>query len=279
MEPTPIPMILSLTSRHADNLRGCGKISGFIGPRPLWLAGGLGLAALAIALLFTGPGHVLAQSDPSTDSTWSEDYDADDDRLIDIRGLYDLHVIRWDPDGDGVPSGSQDEIDGYHDLYNNAAPGMGCPEPGCIGYEMLNDLDFDTKEDGEFTSDDAFWNDGAGWEPLTSGGYTAVFEGNGYTISNLRIDRAEYNIGLFRLLGPDGVIRNVSLIDADVVSDSTDSNGAVGALAGKSSGASPPATLPAPWRARTKSAGWWEATTAASPPAIADVEANGFAGS
>ena len=49
------------------------------------------------------------------------------------------------------------------------------------------------------------------------GGYYATFEGNGYTISNLYINRPEEDsIGFFRRLGDDGTIRNLGLLDVDI---------------------------------------------------------------
>ena len=105
------------------------------------------------------------------------DYDADDDGLIDIRNLAQLNAIRYDLDGDGVPS-SGNETD-YAAAFPAPLSGMGCPDtddpdsdPGpCLGYELLNDLDFDENGDGEITSTDAtYWNDGEGWLPFAGAG-------------------------------------------------------------------------------------------------------------
>ena len=75
---------------------------------------------------------------------------------------------------------------------------MGCPTAnGCSGYELAADLDFDTNGNGHIDEQDAFWNDGAGWESFPSTRHfarqyalsridrSAPFEGNGHTIANL----------------------------------------------------------------------------------------------
>ena len=69
---------------------------------------------------------------------------------------------------------------------------MGCPSGTCTGYELLNNLNFDTDGSGTVTSDDTYPN----WVPI--GNYSATFKGNNKTISNLHINRGSwYNVGLF----------------------------------------------------------------------------------
>ena len=134
------------------------------------------------------------------------DYDVGDDGLIAVTSLAQLHAIRWDLDGDGAATDP-----GYAQAFPDAMPGMGCPATGCIGYELMADLDFDT--------DDAYWNGGLGWEPIGSdtGPFTAVFDGNGHTIANLFIDRGGTNrIGLFGRTRWPGTIRRVGLPGVDV---------------------------------------------------------------
>ena len=63
--------------------------------------------------------------------------------------------------------------------------------PACKGYELTKNLDFDTGTKGT-RSDDAYWNSGAGWDPIggvSGGAYTGEFDGQTFTISNLYIDR------------------------------------------------------------------------------------------
>ena len=160
------------------------------------------------------------------------DYDADGDGLIEVANLAQLHAIRLDLDGDGASENA-----GYSDAFPDAAAGMGCPDSGCSGYELAADLDFDTDGNGDVDADDAYWNGGAGWEPL--GGnvglkrpsdpkFNAVFDGNGHTIANLFIDRpGRKSVGLFGAVGRSGTIRNLSLTNANVASQVN-----VGALVG-----------------------------------------------
>ena len=145
------------------------------------------------------------------------DYDADDDGLIEVASLVQLNALRWDTDGDGVSGDPK-----YAGAYPAALSDMGCPSSGCRGYELAADLDFDTDGDGEVDSDDDYWNDGAGWNPIGNSypRFDATFEGNGYTISNLFIDRgsARY-VGLFGFTSFASTIRNVVLVATDVKGD------------------------------------------------------------
>ena len=123
------------------------------------------------------------------------DYDADDDRLIEVKTLAQLNAIRYDLDGDGSASNV---------AYNLAFPNRDTVAPnanGCIaacqGYELAADLDFDTNGNGrthtagEGDRGDAYYNGGAGFTPV--GGHTgviakqqpfaAILEGNGATPS------------------------------------------------------------------------------------------------
>ena len=176
------------------------------------------------------------------DDQTGTDYDADDDQLIEIDSLAKLNAIRWDLDGDGVPATSA--TTSYYAAFPNAAAGMGCPDGGdsgeapdsCIGYELTADLDFDTDGDGSTwmeisgvvsgDSDDAYYNGGAGWDPIgnavspPSNYYRAVFRGNGHVVSNLFINRPQGSnvqyLGLFGVIGGTGRIESLGLRDAQV---------------------------------------------------------------
>ncbi len=76
-------------------------------------------------------------------------------------------------------------------------------------------------------------NSGDGFLPIANGvssGFTGKFDGAGYTIQNLTINRDSDNIGLFSTIGTDGVITNLSLTGIFTGDDY------VGALAGNSYG-------------------------------------------
>ena len=175
-----------------------------------------------------------------------KDYDADDDGLIEITTLAQLNAIRWDLDGDGsVASGDGAN---YESAFPTAEAGMGCNEDEalpanqvCEGYELSNNLDFDTNGSGGADSGDAYWNGGAGWVPI--GGtsvvfYAARFDGNGYEIENLFIDSTSGSYaGLFGHL-KDGHITNVGVTNADVrLTTSSGGHVYAGGLAGRISGA------------------------------------------
>ncbi len=161
-------------------------------------------------------------------------YDPDGDGLIAITTLAQLNAMRWDINGDGAIDSSATTADTT--AYNAAFSGrdtdtairMGC-FPGCTGYELLANLDFDENNDGEITSADAtYWNSGAGWDPV--GPYSGTFQGNNNTISHLFIDRGtRHNAGLFHAV--EGNISGLGLLNVDVTG-----NDRVGALTGVQGG-------------------------------------------
>ena len=186
-----------------------------------------GLAAwLAVLLLGTAlilGADAAAQSPTPTPTT--VDYDTDDDGLIEIKTLGQLFSIRHDLNGDGAVDATGDSTN-YNGSFPNrvmtASGRMGCPTTGgCTGYELDNDLNFDQNRDGRITSaDNAFWNSGAGWEPITNSNgheYNATFDGNGYTISYLYINRTGHFRALFARLASGKEIRNVGVKHATVI--------------------------------------------------------------
>ena len=110
------------------------------------------------------------------------------------------------------------------------------------GYELMNDLDF--KNSSTNTDEFSIWAKGStasdpvaeGWDPI---GYyntlrdnipfSAIFEGNRHTISNLFINRSSTNyVGLFGYVKENSAeLRNIGLLDVEVTGDST-----VGGLVG-----------------------------------------------
>ena len=206
------------------------------------------------------------------------DYDTDDDGLIEITSLAQLNAIRHDLDGNGDPANAT-----YNSVFplgdRSAAGRMGCPLGTCTGYELLNNLDFDTDGDGatyttsamgvvEVDADDTnnYFNGAAGWTPLGGHGattrqpFTATFEGNHHTISNLFInldtagDHTGKYVGLFADLGKPagtspvtpaepGAVQNVGLVNPYVNNERDGAHSTLinyvrtGALAGSSSAA------------------------------------------
>src|SRR5690554_841094 len=145
--------------------------------------------------------------------------DADGNGLIEVYDLSDLNEIRNNLDGKALYGSSQ-----------------GCPDDGCVGFELKADLDFDTNGDGIIDEQDAYWNNGAGWLPLgsssTNQAFQAEFNGNGHVIRNLYINRPTTSyIGLFgytdgALISRVGLAGTLSKIIGD---------GYVGGLVGRGS--------------------------------------------
>ena len=149
-----------------------------------------------------------APSDPPYPSagptTGANDYDADNDGLIDVDTLAKLNAMRWDLNGDGVAdkhdsnndgdytdTGEYDYTTNYTAVFTNAEDNMGCGEtgasissnntgnPACSGYELSANLDFNTNNSAKSStnptgadSGDTYWNSGNGWDPI--GGTSAA---------------------------------------------------------------------------------------------------------
>ncbi len=171
------------------------------------------------------------------------DYDTDNDRLIDITSLAQLNAIRWDLNGDGAidASASTSDTTAYNAAFPAPLSGMGCPSTGCNGYELLNNLDFDTDGSGSVDSNDDYPN----WRGIgvaasgTATAFSAIFDGNDNTISNLLINSNTSTptgggyVGLFGDVS--GTIRDVGLLDVNVTNTRTTTGvnvGRTGALAG-----------------------------------------------
>ena len=173
------------------------------------------------------------------------DHDWDDDGLIEVNRLPQLDAVRWDLNGDGSVDTRTSVADTakYSAAFGGGLTGKGCLRDhdantatakvaGCVGYELTRDLDFDENNDGSITSaDDDYWNGGKGWKPI-GGSFTATFDGNGKTISNLFIkDTAARRVGLFGYVGTGGRVERLGVRDVNV----TGSSG-IGGLVGRNYG-------------------------------------------
>ena len=174
------------------------------------------------------------------------DADRDGNGLIEIYSLINLHSMRYNLAGTSYKSSAE-----------SAGNSSGCPVGGCMGYELMQDLDFDADgESGTWSgnhsdgytldladSEDDYFpvdEDGAGgWLPI--GGednpFAAVFDGNGHSIRNLAIRRGQTHVGLFGAIGGNAAIRNLGLIDnlADYTGSSREIT-YIGGLAGRQLG-------------------------------------------
>ena len=161
----------------------------------------------------------------------TEDYDDDDDGLIEVESLAQLNAIRWDLDGDGTASSGNETS--YSTAFPNPLASMGCGSDTCTGYELAANLDFDTDGNGVAASGDTYWNDGAGWNPIDQ--FAATFDGNNdtdstgdggpFTISNLFVNRTSNTgvtyAGLFGRINSGATVRNVALYAASVTGGTT----------------------------------------------------------
>ena len=173
---------------------------------------------LTATATLTGQITTPAETQPACTPAVGGDYDRDDDGLIEVCNLAQLNAIRFDNNGDANP-----ERGTIHE-YTSAYPGIisngpGCPI-NCNGYELVTDLDLDTNGNGQADAGDRYWNDGLGWAPMPIANlnYSAVFEGNGHTISNLYMDKPDNmsNVGLFAATGGGANIRNLILDFIDI---------------------------------------------------------------
>ncbi|MCH9662659.1 MAG: fibronectin type III domain-containing protein, partial [Gammaproteobacteria bacterium] len=146
--------------------------------------------------------------------------DSDSDGLIDITTVEQLHNIRFDLAGASLKTSETDS-------GNDA----GCPNSGCIGYELLNDIDFDRDGDGRTwtgniedgytldagdTSEIFTISDSAtavsGFAPI-EGVATFDFEGNGFTIRNMIIRHHNNVLGFVSTRGGTSNFRNFGLVN------------------------------------------------------------------
>ena len=202
------------------------------------------------------PPSDVVSTTTTTNVSGTGDYDSDNDGLIEVSNLAQLNAMRWDLDGDGQVDNSTNQTS-YDTAFPNAEDNMGCNEshvsiasnntgnPACTGYELSDNLDFDTGTAGDRT-DDTYYNSGAGWTPIGDGttGYTGEFSGkNGttqYTITNLHVNLSSTSgtsyAGLFGVIGSGGDVKNVALTKVSVTGSTTGDAVYAGALAGKNSG-------------------------------------------
>lgn len=169
---------------------------------------------LAIAVLLA----VLA-TPHSTGAQSPTDYDADNNRLIEIAHIEQIDAIRWDLNGDGVAD-TPASADAYAAAFPGASDGVDCPDNHCAGYELTRSLDFDDASSYASGTVNPKWTSGNGWLPIGIGdaSFSATFDGNDHTIANLYINRSgRADPGAAGLFGrSSGDIERIGLTDVDV---------------------------------------------------------------
>ena len=146
----------------------------------------------------------------------------DDPNLTNITTLEQLDAMRYDLDGDGRPSSSGEikwkaAFSSPPDCANTAT---------CTGYELMANLDFedadsyaaDSRNDKWVNPDNGGTSNTKGWKPIGENfqaSFSAVFEGNSHTISNLYINRSDLYVGLFGYMS-FAEVQNVGLVEGNV---------------------------------------------------------------
>ena len=148
-------------------------------------------------------------------------YDSDGDGLIEIEYFEQLNAVRYDLNGDGGPD--DDSGTGqYASAFPTGSSERVC-ERSCWGYELTRSLVFG--ESGSYASGsvNTSWTTGRGWLPIGIGErpFNAIFEGNGYTISTLYINRTTAfddpgTIGLFGVTSASSLLKNSGLVGLDI---------------------------------------------------------------
>ena len=165
------------------------------------------LCALPLALPWVVQGQAVRNVDRNSNG------------LIEIDSLLMLHNMRHNLAGTSYKTSP--------DAEGNDS---GCPDGGCKGYELMKNLDFDGNGDGSTWQSDGdggytldardshavyfpVASGAGGWLPIgdAANPFVAVFDGNGYAISNLAIRRDQIYIGLFAVIGEGAAIRDLGL--------------------------------------------------------------------
>ena len=134
------------------------------------------------------------------------DIDNDNDGLIEVCFVEDLNAIRYNLSGSG-----------YKASASAANKTSGCPSNVCKGYELVRDLDF-TDDDSyrNASANKGQWTTSTGFLPI-GGIFNAIFEGNGYTLSNLRIVRPMMQyVGLFGRLSSNAHINGLGIVNVEM---------------------------------------------------------------
>ena len=152
-----------------------------------------------------------------------------------------MDCIRHDLDGDGTPAGNLTEQQAYRDAFGLAAGANHNCAFGCMGYELMNNLDFEDADSYAGNIDSAWVDPASGGTPDTSGwvpigssssvAFRAIFHGNGHTISNLYINSSANYVGLFGSTDASSEIRHLGLEHGSVTG-----GGYTGGLVGSNHG-------------------------------------------
>ena len=171
--------------------------------------------------LFPNP----AQTNSDGDGLGNEcDIDRDGNGLIEIYNSMQLNMLRNNMEGSGLSQNPGEE-------GNSTGCGNGHNILLCSGYELMNDIDLSI-------------DNSTLWKPIGESGnpFRALFDGNGHSITQLRLDYSKSFQGLFGYLGPASIINNLTIIPASTEFDnpgivSSNEGNHIGTLVAYASGA------------------------------------------
>ena len=240
---TEIPVLRYADYDGSGTVYGCSSTTGSTATIPATVPNGRGGITSVICGTTLLPGQTpsvdpVRIADPNPDSRpapSSTPVDVDGDGLIDINSLNRLYNMRYNLTGTSYKTSSDDS-------------GVLCGTAGtttCSGYELTQNLDFASASSYDSNSINSAWRPNAfdpddatnsGWEPIGGGrtSFATVFEGNGYTISNL-YSRRSGHVGLFGQTGSRSTIRTVGIVDGFLYG-SSDNMDLVGSLVGHNHG-------------------------------------------
>ena len=138
--------------------------------------------------------------------------DADHDGLVDLNYLEDIAMLGFNFRRDD--NGGITEI-GYRETADDELITVGCPGV-CRGYELTRDLDFTDPADYRDPAENEVmsrWT-GQGWDAV--GIENAIFDGNGYTISGLKVSGNTTNNSAFFHTVIDSEIDGLGLLGVDI---------------------------------------------------------------
>lgn len=136
-----------------------------------------------------------------------------------LDGVYVFETKAWTTSGvDFSSDGDNFMAEGYIDPFVVVGKGVGTPTDLDDIRNNLNGYYVQT-DDIDLSAFGADYDNGKGWQPI--GSYTwffsGAFNGNGFTISDLFIDRYASDIGLF--CSNSGYLVNIHLTDVDITGD------------------------------------------------------------
>ena len=155
------------------------------------------------------------------------DVDDNNNGLIEIRNADELNQTRNNLAGTSFKKSTDD-----------VGSNRGCGNGGCKGYELMNDIDLAGYNNWQPIGICTFIS---GDDTICPNVFNATFDGNGFTISNMRIaagsssndtDPDAYGVGLFSTIGPNAVLRNIHIRDGVI----TDGLYSIGLLVGHAFG-------------------------------------------